>query len=113
VTDARRGDLWLIDLGEPVGHEQGWTRPALIISSDGWNAHAGTVTVLPLTRTKHGLPTRVEIEPGAANGLDETSYARCEDIRSISERRLVHRIGAVDRITLEAIASVMRTFLEI
>jgi hypothetical protein len=38
---------------------------------------------------------------------------RCEDIRSIRERRLVHRIGAVDRITLEAIASVMRTFLEI
>lgn len=113
MTDARRGDIWLIDLGEPMGHEQGFTRPALVLSSDGWNAHAGTVTVLPITRTRHGLPTRVEIEPDGRNSLHEISYARCEDIRAVSEERLVHRLGTVDAVTLAALGRVVRTFLEV
>jgi mRNA interferase MazF len=112
VTEARRGEIWLIDLGEPLGHEQGAVRPALIVSSDHWNRHAAMTVVIPLTRTSHSFPTRVEIEPDAANGLDETSYARCEDIRSVSERRLTHRIGAVDAIVMSAVARTLRTFLE-
>ncbi|GAA3530869.1 type II toxin-antitoxin system PemK/MazF family toxin [Aeromicrobium panaciterrae] len=112
MSDARRGEIWLIDLGEPIGHEQGWTRPALVVSSDHWNKHAQTVTVLPITRTRHGFPTRVEIEADAANGLDATSYARCEDIRSISERRLVHRTGHVDPVVMADVATTSRRFLE-
>lgn len=113
VTDARRGEIWLLDLGVPLGHEQGWQRPALVVSSDQWNRHASTATVLPLTRVRHGLPTRIEIEPSDRNGLDDTSYARCEDVRSISERRLVHRVGTVDDLTMTRIAPVLRRFLEI
>ena len=112
VTDARRGTLWLVDLGEPVGREQGWTGPALVVSSDQWNRHASTVTILPLTRTQHGLPTRIEIEPDGVNGLTETSYARCEDIRSISERRLVHVIGRVDVVVMAAVSRTIRLFLD-
>lgn len=95
-----------------MGHEQGWTRPALVISSDQWNTHASTVTVLPVTMSKHDLPTRVEIELSASNGLDATSYARCEDVRSISERRLMHRIGEVDLLVMASVARTMRRFLE-
>ena len=113
MADARRGEIWLIDLSEPQGREQGWMRPALVVSSDEWNRHAGVVTVLPLTRTRHGFPTRVEIEPDPNNGLDETSYARCEDIRSVSERRLVHRVGAVDTEAMHAVGVVIRTLLEV
>ena len=112
MSDARRGDIWLIDLGEPIGHEQGWMRPALIVSSDHWNKRASTVTVLPITRTKHGFPTRVEIEVDAANGLDATSYARCEDIRPISERRLVHRTGSVSPVVMARVGTTGRRFLE-
>lgn len=96
-----------------MGHEQGFQRPALIVSSDEWNRHASTITVLPLTRTPHELPTRIEIEPDRRNGLDETSYARCEDIRSVSERRLVHRLGSVDAAVMLTIARTLRIFLEI
>lgn len=113
MADARRGEIWLIDLGEPIGREQGRQRPALVVSSDEWNRHAGMITVLPLTRTKHGLPTRLEIEPDRDNGLDETSYARCEDIRSVIERRLVHRVGTVDMRTMHEAGAIIRTFLEI
>jgi mRNA interferase MazF len=113
MSEARRGELWLLDLGEPVGREPGFDRPGLVVSSDEWNRHAATTTVLPLTLTSHGLPTRIEIEAGTVNGLDETSYARCEDIRSVSERRLVRRIGAVDSAVMASVARTLRTFLEI
>ncbi len=83
------------------------------MSSDGWNRYASTVTVLPITRTKHDLPTRIEIEPDARNGLTETSYARCEDVRSVSHRRLVQRLGAVDELLLRQVAGVLRRFLEL
>ncbi len=103
----------MIDLGEPLGHEQGWQRPALVVSADGWNEHASTCVVLPLTRTRHGFPTRVEIEPTPTNGLRETSYARCEDVRSVSEQRLVRRLGLVDLAVELAVARTLRTFLDL
>ncbi|CAN5248593.1 type II toxin-antitoxin system PemK/MazF family toxin [soil metagenome] len=113
MTEARRGELWLIDLGEPLRHEQGGLRPGLVVSHGGWNQHGPTVTVLPLTRTQYRLPTRVEIEPDPHNGLRETSYARCEDIRSVSDRRLVRRLGEVDAFVMFAIAGTIRRFLDV
>lgn len=113
VADARRGEIWLLDLGELIGHEQGGQRPALVVSSDEWNGHAAIVAVLPITRTKHELPTRVEVEATDVNGLAETSCARCEDIRSVSERRLVHRVGVCDGLVMLGVGRVLRTFLEV
>lgn len=113
MADARRGELWLIDLGEPLGREQGWQRPAVVVSTDLWNEHASVVTVLPLTRTRHGLPTRIELEPDGRNGLDAVSYARCEDIRSVSDARLVRRLGTADVVMMGSIGRVLRLLLEL
>jgi len=104
VSEARRGQLWLVDFGVPIGHEQGKVRPALVVSADSWNGHASTLTVLPITRTSHDFPTRIELEATAQSGLDETSYARCEDIRAISERRLVHAIGRADPVVMATVS---------
>lgn len=82
-------------------------------SSDRWNQHAQTLAVLPLTRTSHGLPTRVEIEPDARNGLDEVTYARCEDIRSVSQRRLMHRPGSLDTVVMSVVGRTITRFLEL
>ena len=112
VTEARRGDLWLLDLGEPVGREQGYVRPVLVVSADDWNRHAPTVVVLPLTRTRHDLPTRVEIEPDPRNGLDATSYARCEDIRGVSEYWFHQSIGRVDVVVMTTVEQTMRRFFD-
>lgn len=113
MSEARRGEIWWVDLGEPVGREQGFERPALVVSSDQWNRHASTLTVLPLTKARHEFPTRVEIEPDADNGLDLTSYARVEDVRSISERRLVRRAGSVGAEVMSAVARTLRLFFEV
>ncbi len=109
----RRGDVWLVDFGEPVGREQSGRRPAVVVSADPLSAsRAGVVIVVPTTTTHRGLPSHVEIEPGGS-GVDEISYAKCEDLKSISEERLVARLGVVnDAITFD-IGRVLRFLLDL
>ena len=97
----RRGEIYLADLGSPVGHEQSLTRPVLVLSAQPWlDSLPPVVTVVPLTRTRRESPTHVEVEPGES-GLRETSYIKCEDVRAISPLRLRRRLGhAADDVVL-------------
>jgi mRNA interferase MazF len=110
---ARRGEVWLVDLGDPVGREQSGRRPAIVVSADPLNeSRAGIVIIVPITTTHRDLPSHVEIEPGRS-GLDEVSYAKCEDVKSISEDRLIVRLGtAPDAVTFD-IGRVLRFLLEL
>ena len=109
----RRGEVWLVDFGEPVGREQAGHRPAVVISADGLNeSRAGVLMVVPCTTARRDLPSHVEIDPGES-GLDEVSYAKCEDLKSISERRLISRVGEViPEVTFE-IGRVLRILLDL
>jgi mRNA interferase MazF len=110
---TRRGEVWLVDFGEPVGREQSGRRPAVIMSADALNvSRAGVVIVVPTTTTHRGLPSHVEIEPGVS-GLDQVSYAKCEDVKSISEQRLITRLGTVTDIILFTISRILRFLLDI
>lgn len=109
---ARRGEVWLIDFGEPVGSEQAGRRPGVVVSADRLNeSSAGVIIVVPCTTTRRDLPSQIEIEPGAS-GLDETSYAKCEDVKSLSEQRLVARLGAAGDEVLFAIARTLQFLLD-
>ncbi|HEV2361446.1 MAG TPA: type II toxin-antitoxin system PemK/MazF family toxin [Acidimicrobiales bacterium] len=110
---ARRGEVWLVDFGEPIGHEQAGRRPAVVVSSDRLNESlAGVVIVVPCTTTRRDLPSHVEIDPGRT-GLRETSYAKCEDVKSVSDKRLVKRLGVVSEETLFSARRVLSFLLEI
>ena len=108
-----RGEVWLVDFGEPVGREQSGRRPAVVVSADRLNeSRAGVVIVVPTTTTHRGLPSHIEIEPDGS-GLDEISYAKCEEVKSISEQRLIARLGAVtDAVTFD-ISRALRFLLDI
>lgn len=109
----RRGEVWLIDFGDPVGREQAGNRPGVVVSADRLNeSPAGVVIVIPCTTARRGLPSHIELVPGAS-GLDETSYAKCEDVKSISEKRFVTRLGAVDPESLFEIGRVLGFLLEL
>ena len=40
-------------------------------------------------------------------------YARCEDMRSLSEGRLLHRLGTADAVVMASVGHVVRIFLEL
>ena len=109
----RRGEVWLVAFGGPVGHEQGWRRPAVVMSSDRLNDSAASlVIVVPVTSTRWGLPSHVEIE-SSGSGLSHASYAKAEDIKSISQKRLVTRYGLVDAQVMRQLELILRTLLEL
>jgi mRNA interferase MazF len=111
-VSARRGEIWLVDFGEPVGREQSGSRPAVVVSSDMLNdSRAGVVIVVPLTTTYRGLPSHVEIDRGGS-GLDDVSYAKCEDLKSISEQRLTGRLGAAGDEALFQVTRALRFLLD-
>jgi mRNA interferase MazF len=106
VIAARRGEVWLVDFGEPVGREQSGRRPGVIASANALNdSRAGIVIVVPCTTTRRELPSHVELDP-ASSGLEEVSYAKCEDIKSISDERLIARLGVAP---LEAMFTIVRS----
>jgi mRNA interferase MazF len=108
---VRRGDLYLADLGEPVGHEQARRRPVLVVSAQPWLlTDPPVIAVLPLTRSHRSRSTHVEIEPGTS-GLSATSYIKCEDVRAISPRRLLHQMGEADAVVMTQVDLVVRRLL--
>ncbi|MHB8243347.1 MAG: type II toxin-antitoxin system PemK/MazF family toxin [Solirubrobacteraceae bacterium] len=110
---ARRGEVWLVDFGEPVGREQSGRRPAVVVSADPLNeSRAGVVVVVPITTAVRGLPSHIEIDRGSS-GLDEVSYAKCEDVKSISDQRLIGRLGVVDDEIAFQIAHALRFLLDL
>jgi len=55
-----------------------------------------------ITSKGKGICTHVEMQP-PEGGLSMVSYAKCEDIRSISKDRLSRRMGAVTPATMASI----------
>ncbi len=111
--NPRRGEVWLVDFGDPVGREQAGRRPAVVVSADPLNeSRAGVVIVVPTTTTLRGLPSHIEIDANDS-GLDEVSYAKCEDVKSVSERRLIARLGVVNDEVAFRIARALRILLDL
>ena len=103
-----RGDLYLADLGTPIGHEAGQQRPVLLISASQLH-RTRLCIILPLTRTKRDYPSYIEVE----GVVRETSYIQCEQPRTISTQRLLHRVGHLDAVTLLKVQTVLKHLLDL
>lgn len=56
----RRGDIYLANLGVPIGSKQGGVRPVVVLQNDVGNFYSPTITVAPLTtkiQKKRNQPT--------------------------------------------------------
>ncbi len=108
-----RGDIWLLDLDPTRGHEQAGKRPGLIVSADPLNqGPAGLVIIVPITSRERGIPFHVRIE-ASEGGLRQVSFAKCEDVRSVSADRLMRRMGRVETCTMEKVEEGLRTLLSL
>ena len=113
MTDVapHRGDIWLADAGEPVGHEAGYERPVLVISAGRFNAFR-LVTICPITRSEKLWPTRVSIDPGTS-GLSTKSFIQAEQVRTISTRRLLKHLGRAEAAQMFDVERVLRLLFEL
>ncbi len=100
-----RGSIWLVNLDPVMGHEQGKTRPCLVISDNRFNdSRAELLVVLPLTTKEQ--KNFWSIKMLAKNtGLKGDSYLLCAQITTISKIRLCSKssIGQVKEDVLISI----------
>jgi mRNA interferase MazF len=106
VSEAlRRWDLILVDLDAGAGSEQRGTRPALVVSNDGFNRHFPLATVLPLTKRagkrRRVYPFEVLLPAGSA-GNDLDSVVMPHQVRTVSLGRVVSRLGSLRATELRA-----------
>lgn len=91
----RKGEIWLINLDPTIGAEIRKTRPAVIISNDAIGVLPLRV-IVPITEWKERYTIAlwlVFIAPDAQNGLEKPSAADAFQIRSVSNERLMRRLG--------------------
>jgi mRNA interferase MazF len=68
--------------------------------------------VLPLTRTKRGIPFHVEVRP-PEGGLRGASYVLCDQIRTVAKERLGARRGEMSETTMHRIVERLRVLLDL
>ena len=87
-------DVYLADLNPAIGREQRGKRPVLIISNNYENL-LDVVTILPITSLKRDrkvYPNEFLLQ----NELEKPSIILCQQIRTISKKRLVKKLTTID-----------------
>lgn len=111
MTAPARGEIWSAQLDPVLGHEQGGTRPCLVLSVNRFNqGMADLVVVLPVTSRFKGIASHVRIPAGEA-ALNSDSYIKCEEVRCISRQRLRRRWGAIEPSTMRSVEQFVRLIL--
>ncbi|MBI2438719.1 MAG: type II toxin-antitoxin system PemK/MazF family toxin [Lentisphaerae bacterium] len=91
-----KGDYVAVTFDPQSGHEQRGRRPALVVSNDLFNQHAGLAIVCPITNTRRGHPFHVPIEddPGIT-GVVMVEQVKSIDFRARNARRISRAAPAV------------------
>ena len=90
------GHLYLADLNPRFGTEPGKVRPVVVVQTDALNRSHPSTIVCPLTTKIAGFenPLRVALPKGVP-GLKRPSDVLVDQIKSIDNRRLRRRLGAL------------------
>lgn len=95
---VKRGDIYLADLSDANGSEQGKIRPVVVIQNNRGNKYSPTTIVACLSSkvySKHYLPTHYLLPEGL--GLKYKSMVMCEQIRVLDKGRLIKKITKLDK----------------
>lgn len=98
-------DIIKVDLGENmIGSEQGGIRPAVVIQNDIGNKYSSTTIIMPFSsKLKHlNQPTHSLFYANQEYGLKCNSVLLGECIRSISNQRILCKIGRINNNTDKA-----------
>jgi mRNA interferase MazF len=86
-------------------------RPVLILTREIVRPHLTTVTVAPITTTKRGLSTEVQVD--AANGLAGPSVVSCENITTIPREAIGEQIGMLLNRQEQALGDAIRAAFDL
>ena len=110
-----RGDVYMADLGQGVGSEQGGSRPVVIVQNDMGNHYSPTVIVAAMTSkadSKAKLPTHVELNTRRC-AMIKDSVILLEQLRTIDKQRLKEKICHIDEELQQRVDEALMVSLEL
>jgi mRNA interferase MazF len=99
-------EIYLVNLEPTIGHEIQKTRPCVVISPDEMNEHIETIIIVPMTTKSHNYPTRIEI-----NFQNKTGWIVLDQIRTVGKKRLIRKIGELEKSTITEIKNIIMEML--
>ena len=109
-----QGDVFWIDLGDPLGSEPAYRHPHVVVQNDVFNrSRISTVVVCALTSNlkRASAPGNVLLRPGEAN-LPKQSVVNVSQIFTVDKAQLDEKIGTLARKRVHEILSGINLLLE-
>jgi len=98
----KRGDVWLVDLGEVTmksGSRQMGKRPVVIAGNNMGNTYAKILSVIPIssasTKLRKLLPTHVQLTPENSK-IERDSVVMAEQTVVISKDQVIEKLFELD-----------------
>ena len=112
MHEPRAGEVWDVLFDPQVGRQQRGLRPALVLSSNEFNALRNNLHIVALiTGSDRGLPFHVRIE-AATVGLSKRSFIMCDQEKSQSIERFVRKRGHVSGNVLCQAQKILGRFID-
>jgi mRNA interferase MazF len=102
----QRGEICLIDLDKE--------RPAVVLSSNGLNAHALDICVLPVSTAEHkAFSLRPKLKAGDG-GLNRESWVKCDQPTTVEKRLVIYPpLGKLSSANLQRLETAVKIALDL
>jgi len=104
-------DIWLANLNPGRGTEVGKVRPVVIVQSDLLNNLHGSTLVCPITSQVNPELKILRVHIGKRY-LEKESDVLVDQLRAIDNRRLVQRLGKLQRSQIDSLRENLRIVLD-
>jgi mRNA interferase MazF len=111
---VQQGDIYWVDLGEPIGAQSAYRHPHVVIQNNVFNqSRIATVVVCALTSNlkRANAPGNVLLEKNEAN-LPKQSVVNVSQIFTVSKEQLQRKIGTLDKARMEQVLAGIQLVIE-
>lgn len=118
----KKGDLVIVDFGQNSLSEKGGVRPAVVVSNNYLNNSSPNIIVAPMTNSSHKknsngiiglLPSQVYLSNSYYKELNKSSILQLEDIRSISQVKIIKKIGELSAQNYNEVNNKLKVLLDL
>lgn len=91
----KRGEIWLVAAPDSP------PRPHVVLTRNDAIPHLNKVLTAPLTRTRRGIPTEVDLEPN--DGVRHACVVSLDNVEPIRKVFLTHRISVLSDVKMHEV----------
>lgn len=112
--NIKQGEIYWIELGDPVGSEPGYRHPHVVVQNNVFNhSRINTVVVCALTSNlkRAAVPGNVLLKKGEA-GLKKDSVVNISQVVTVNKSDLIERIGTLPVARVKQIVIGLKLLIE-